>query len=44
MRILFPLISGVAELRAAKRLCAGGARDELKREGIAARAPTCRWA
>ena len=33
MQILFPLISGVAELRAAKRLCAE-VRDELAREGI----------
>jgi phosphotransferase system enzyme I (PtsI) len=33
MQILFPLISGVAELRAAKRLCAQVA-DELEREGI----------
>jgi phosphotransferase system enzyme I (PtsI) len=32
MQILFPLISGVAELRAAKRLCAE-VRDELTREG-----------
>jgi phosphotransferase system enzyme I (PtsI) len=34
MQILFPLISGVAELRAAKRLCAE-VSDELEREGIA---------
>jgi phosphotransferase system enzyme I (PtsI) len=33
MQILFPLISGVAELRAAKRLCAE-VSDELEREGI----------
>jgi phosphotransferase system enzyme I (PtsI) len=33
MQILFPLISGVAELRAAKRLCEE-VRDELSREGI----------
>jgi phosphotransferase system enzyme I (PtsI) len=33
-QILFPLISGVAELRAAKRLCAE-VRDELTREGLA---------
>ncbi|HEY7373546.1 MAG TPA: phosphoenolpyruvate--protein phosphotransferase [Polyangia bacterium] len=33
MQILFPLISGVAELRAAKRLCAEVA-DELEREGV----------
>jgi phosphotransferase system enzyme I (PtsI) len=32
-QILFPLISGVAELRAAKRLCAE-VRDELTREGL----------
>jgi phosphoenolpyruvate-protein phosphotransferase (PTS system enzyme I) len=32
MQILFPLISGVAELRAAKRLCAAVA-EELEREG-----------
>jgi phosphoenolpyruvate-protein phosphotransferase (PTS system enzyme I) len=34
MQILFPLISGVAELRAAKRLCAE-VSDELERQGIA---------
>jgi len=34
MQILFPLISGVAELRAAKRLCAE-VSEELEREGIA---------
>jgi phosphotransferase system enzyme I (PtsI) len=34
MQILFPLISGVAELRAAKRLCAL-VSEELEREGIA---------
>jgi len=34
MQILFPLISGVAELRAAKRLCAQ-VSEELEREGIA---------
>jgi phosphotransferase system enzyme I (PtsI) len=34
MQILFPLISGVAELRAAKRLCAQVA-EELEREGKA---------
>ena len=33
MQILFPLISGVAELRAAKRLCEE-VREELSREGI----------
>ena len=33
MQILFPLISGVAELRAAKRLCAEVSAD-LEREGI----------
>ena len=33
MQILFPLISGVAELRAAKRLCAQVSAD-LEREGI----------
>jgi phosphotransferase system enzyme I (PtsI) len=33
MQILFPLISGVAELRAAKRLCAE-VSDELEREGV----------
>ena len=33
MQILFPLISGVAELRAAKRLCAE-VSAELEREGI----------
>jgi phosphotransferase system enzyme I (PtsI) len=33
MQILFPLISGVAELRAAKRICAQ-VSDELEREGI----------
>ena len=33
MQILFPLISGVAELRAAKRLCAAVAA-ELEREGV----------
>jgi len=33
MQILFPLISGVAELRAAKRICAE-VSDELEREGI----------
>ena len=33
MQILFPLISGVAELRAAKRLCRE-VRDELTREGM----------
>ena len=33
MQILFPLISGVAELRAAKRLCAEVAA-ELEREGV----------
>jgi phosphotransferase system enzyme I (PtsI) len=32
-QILFPLISGVAELRAAKRICAQVC-DDLKREGI----------
>src|SRR4029077_4104994 len=32
MQILFPLISGVAELRAAKRICAE-VSDELEREG-----------
>jgi phosphotransferase system enzyme I (PtsI) len=32
-RILFPLISGVAELRAAKQICAEVC-DELKRQGI----------
>ena len=43
MQILFPLISGVAELRAAKRLCAEVARRAEAR-GHAARAPRCRWA
>jgi phosphotransferase system enzyme I (PtsI) len=33
MQILFPLISGVAELRAAKRLCAD-VSDELERQGV----------
>jgi phosphotransferase system enzyme I (PtsI) len=33
MQILFPLISGVAELRAAKRLC-NEVRADLEREGI----------
>jgi len=33
MQILFPLISGVAELRAAKKLCAAVAA-ELEREGV----------
>ncbi len=33
MQILFPLISGVAELRAAKRICAE-VSEELEREGV----------
>ena len=33
MQILFPLISGVAELRAAKKICAE-VSDELEREGV----------
>jgi phosphoenolpyruvate-protein phosphotransferase (PTS system enzyme I) len=33
LRILFPMISGVAELRAAKRVCAEVC-EELKREGV----------
>jgi phosphotransferase system enzyme I (PtsI) len=36
LRIMFPMISGVAELRAARRLLAD-ARDELRREGVETR-------
>ena len=43
MQILFPLISGVAELRAAKRLCAEVC-DELEREGMPHDAQGSRWA
>ena len=43
MQILFPLISGVAELRAAKRLCAEVERRAGAR-GHPARTPRCRSA
>ncbi|WP_242341078.1 MULTISPECIES: phosphoenolpyruvate--protein phosphotransferase [Anaeromyxobacter] len=36
LRIMFPMISGVAELRAARRLL-GEVREELRREGVAVR-------
>ncbi len=38
LRIMFPMVSGVAELRAAKRMLLE-ARDELAREGMEARVP-----
>ncbi len=38
LRIMFPMVSGVAELRAAKRALAE-ARDELAREGVDVRLP-----
>jgi phosphotransferase system enzyme I (PtsI) len=36
LRIMFPMVSGVAELRAARRLL-GEVRDELEREGVETR-------
>ena len=38
LRVMFPMVSGVAELRAAKRALLE-ARDELRREGIETRMP-----
>jgi phosphoenolpyruvate-protein phosphotransferase (PTS system enzyme I) len=38
LRVMFPMISGVAELRAARRALAE-AREELRREGVDARMP-----
>ena len=38
LRIMFPMVSGIAELRAAKRALAD-AREELRREGVEVRDP-----
>jgi phosphotransferase system enzyme I (PtsI) len=38
LRVMFPMVSGVAELRAARRALAD-AREELRREGVDARMP-----